>query len=498
MLGASFDGSLGCLENTRIKILPEIVHVLTTTTSTRNVFILSGPAGSGKTAIAHSVAHICDNEYGSLASSFFFKSGVNMRDRPDQLISSIAREFAGKNPTYASLVSEAIKKDLGLAGAPIKRQFHSLLHCLTSQLPPDTPPTTFVIDAIDEGWSKDLQVILESWAKLPSWIRLFVTFRDDGSVTHRFRSSPHIQWYDLDITSESNKSDIRTYIDRRLHEIAADTDYDLGEWPAAEDVDAMCQKAAGLFVWATVACSSIGDSDLNPIEQFKELVSDDVLRDTRAATAMDQLYLKVIVKCHLDDPRALLRYRECFGGVLCVKRPLSSADLNELLDVGHVFPTLRPLAPVLNGLLPGGSNTPIQITHGSLRHFATQENENYSIVERDQNASLALNCLRLIRKWMPSLAAFTRWITDDTRDGSSGIPTLPQNILSVVARYACELLLDHLIPVQHVTPELSNALELFIQHDLYGWLAVCAMLGTCQDIRPFLKWAEVCNVFHCF
>lgn len=290
-----------------------------------------------------------------------------------------------------------------------------------------------------------------------------------------------------------------------MHEIAADADHQLGGWPTAEDVDKLCWKANGLFIWAVVACNSIGDRDLDTIEQFDELVSEDVLRDTRAVTEIDELFLKVVSKCCLNEPRAQKRYRECFGGVLCIKRPLSSADLNELLDVPYVFPTLRTLAPVLRGLLPRDSNAPIQIIHGSLRHFATQGNENYTIVESEHNSSLALGCLRLIQKQMPLLAEFTQWLTDgvqdtgsnpedidgdtqgtdsdiqsvysDIQDTESAIPTPPQNAVSTILHYACEFLVDHLCQVKHVDPELLNALELFIQHDLYGWLAVCVMLG---------------------
>lgn len=454
--------------------------------------MLSGPAGSGKTAIAHSVAHICANTHRSLASSFFFKAGVNLRDRPDQLISSISRELAAKNPIYASLVGEAIENDPGLATAPIKRQFQTLLIHLTSQLSTDTPPIIIVIDAIDEGWSMELLGILELWAQLPSWVRLFVTFRDDGSVPHRLRSSSHIVWHDLDITTESNFDDIRIYVTGKLHEIAANRD--LQEWPAHGDINKMCQKANGLFVWAAVACNSIGDMDLDPIEQFNELINDDDVRDTRAADQMDELYLKVLSKCRVNDSRAHTRYHQCFGAVLSVKRALSVGALNELQGVSYIFPTLRRLAPVLTGLLPPGSDTPIQIIHQSLRQFATQAPSGYGIVESDQNTALALRCLLLIHEQIPLLVKYTQWITDEERSDERSLPLLPEETASEAFCYACEFVLDHLTGVKQISPELSGALEIFLRQDLYGWLAVCTMKGKCQDIRSLFEWTKVCVV----
>lgn len=488
--GAAFDGSLGCLDTTRTELLVDIIKRLTTEETTKNVFILSGPAGSGKTAIAHSVAHICNTTHRSLASSFFFKAGVSLRDRPDQLVSSIARGLAAKNSNYASFVSEAIENDPGLATAPIQRQFQTLLTSIASQLPTDTHPVAMVIDAIDEGWSEDLLEILESWAQLPSWIRLFVTFRDDGSVPHRLRVSPHIDWRDLDIASKSNHDDIRTYLAQKLHKIAANRD--LHGWPTLEDIEKMCRKANGLFVWAAVACNSIGEVDLDPIEQFNELLDDDVIRDTQAADQMDELYLKVLSKCQLNDARAQSRYQQCFGAVLSVRRPLSVGALNELLGVSHTFPTLRRLAPIMPGLLPPGSDTPIQVIHQSLRQFATRAPGRHALLESDQNAFLALRCLLVIHEQLPSLVEHTQWITDGKREGQRSLPLLPERIASDALEYACQFMMDHLTGVEHLSAELSGAIELFLRQNLFGWLALCTLKGKCQDIRVFLEWTQVC------
>lgn len=489
---ASYDESLGCLRTTRIKILAEIANFLTNTTASPNVFMLSGPAGSGKTAISHSVAHICDDIHHSLASSFFFKADVNLRDKPDQLISSIARDLAGKNSEYASLLSETVKGSPNLATAPINRQFQKLLVELTSQLPPNSPPVAIVVDAIDEGWAKPLLDILESWAQLPSWIRLFATFRDDGSVPSRLRTSSHMCWFDLDITAESNTDDIQLYVAEKLRAVAADRE--LTEWPTPNDINKLCRKANGLFVWAAVACNSIDDVDLAPIEQFNELVEDDELRDTRAADQMDELYLKVLSKCPLENPRALSRYQQCLGAVLSVRKPLSAAALNELLGVSYVSQTLRRLAPVLSGLVPVNVDNPIQTIHQTFRQFVTQGTGKHVISRSDQDQSLALRCLILIHERMPTLANHTQWLNDEKQDEKTGVPLLPENTISVALRYSCKFLLAHLTGVECVSPDLSLAVEKFMYRDIYGWLGLSAMMGECQDVRTLIEWVKVCFI----
>ncbi|KZP20311.1 hypothetical protein FIBSPDRAFT_954683 [Athelia psychrophila] len=67
--GASWDPNLACLPGTRVSIL-SIINVWSRSLDGPNVFWLKGVAGSGKTAIAHTVAQTL-REDGRLASSFF-------------------------------------------------------------------------------------------------------------------------------------------------------------------------------------------------------------------------------------------------------------------------------------------------------------------------------------------------------------------------------------------------------------------------------------------
>ncbi|KIL64088.1 hypothetical protein M378DRAFT_43555, partial [Amanita muscaria Koide BX008] len=62
-----------CLEGTRTEILDEIKGWVTTTDATApQVLWLSGPAGTGKSAIAHSVARWWMEDSGGIGSCFCF------------------------------------------------------------------------------------------------------------------------------------------------------------------------------------------------------------------------------------------------------------------------------------------------------------------------------------------------------------------------------------------------------------------------------------------
>lgn len=305
-------------------------------------------------------------------------------------------------------------------------------------------------------------------ARLPSWVRIFITLRDDGLIPPRLRSQTHIRWHEIDISAVSNDHDIRVYITKRVRIIGVDRD--LKHWPIDFIVYCLCEKADGLFVWAVVACNLITDVDLDPFEQFEELVcGDSSLRDTRASSQLDELYSKVLSKCYLDEPRALSRYDQCVGTSLILKRPLSILAINNLLGIKHAQYTLRPLAPILVVLAGPHQQQLVQIIYQSFRDFVTQEIANSSslkqhmIVPSEHNESLALHCLVIISKEMPLLTEHTGWIVNMERDCESSIPKLRDCIISEALWYACVYVMEHIDAVAQPVPALSDALIQFLR-----------------------------------
>lgn len=485
------------MKNTRSTIIKEVVDFLTSLdVDEKRIFLLSGCAGSGKTAIAHSVAYICAQMHHSLGASFFFQAGHNLQNNPKYLIVSLARELSARNPEYAACLSEAIEAYPGIVHSSLANQFHCLLLRPASQVSAHAQPTAIVIDALDEGWSESLLDIIKSCANLPSWLRIFITVRDDASILTRLRTQTHISRREIDISSDSNHRDVRVYVGERLRTIASDRN--LVNWPTNITIDRMCNKADGLFVWAAVACNSIADIDLDPLEQFEELVGGGPLRDTKVSSRMDDLYLKVLSKCHLDEPRALSRYHECVGTLLALKRPLSIPAIDKVLGNKHAQLTYRPLSSVLPGLM--NQPHPIQIIHHSFREFITQEvaenspSKKYMVVPSEHNKFLALHCLKIIREELPIVAEHTELIVDEERDTEGSILELREGVISEALWYACEYVMEHIDSVSSPTPDLSEALAHFLRNDSYGWIAVCAMKGKCQESLKLQRYWQVRTV----
>jgi hypothetical protein len=92
--GASWSLALVCLADTRTTLLDHIwtwIHNGEEGTSAE-ILWLSDVAGSGKTAIAHSVSQRCHDE-GILGSSFFFNREIPVRNQLQKLFSTITRDL---------------------------------------------------------------------------------------------------------------------------------------------------------------------------------------------------------------------------------------------------------------------------------------------------------------------------------------------------------------------------------------------------------------------
>jgi hypothetical protein len=96
--GARYEVDKGCLPGTRKGVIEEIMEwVNSDADGVPRVLLLSGMAGVGKSAIAHSLAKLFDG-LGRLGSSYCFDRANQAVCRPDNLFSTIARDLADLDP----------------------------------------------------------------------------------------------------------------------------------------------------------------------------------------------------------------------------------------------------------------------------------------------------------------------------------------------------------------------------------------------------------------
>ncbi|KAG2753878.1 hypothetical protein P692DRAFT_201705064, partial [Suillus brevipes Sb2] len=77
------------------------------------VMWLSGPAGKGRSAIAHTIANWF-NETGGLGSCFCFGRHTEADRRHEKIFSAIARDLADRNPGMKRALADTVKNDTSL------------------------------------------------------------------------------------------------------------------------------------------------------------------------------------------------------------------------------------------------------------------------------------------------------------------------------------------------------------------------------------------------
>ncbi|KIK35362.1 hypothetical protein CY34DRAFT_587433, partial [Suillus luteus UH-Slu-Lm8-n1] len=383
---AGLDTRKQCLEGTRTEILSEITEwVNSTGDNVPCVLWLSGPAGTGKSAIAHTIAKWFE-DMGGLGSCYSFDRQREADRRHEKIFSTIARDLADRDPEMRRALADAVKTAPQLkTTADIAQQWQKLLiEPLKKSSRPSGEPIVITIDALDESGGQqtreDLLRILagkhpavQKITDLPGNFRFIVTSRPDRDIEDKFRGVLHIRQMSMDdIPQADAERDIRTYVSKQLEEL------DFQD----KDLAVLAEKAGGLFEWARLACGYIKHSNigLSPQDCYNAVVSSDPAERSVLLYDMYRLILTGIMhgdtSPHPPKIRStkLARFRSVMGQILCTTEPLPLASLNAMR---RHFPTTEDNFDVelvvksMGSLLSGTTNpdSPIRPLHASFCDF---------------------------------------------------------------------------------------------------------------------------------
>ncbi|KAJ7136843.1 hypothetical protein C8R44DRAFT_608581 [Mycena epipterygia] len=271
--GARFDLRKQCLLGTREELLEKIFEwVNNADVDTPRVLVLNGVAGSGKSAIAHSVSRRF-NEMRRLGSSFFFLPDRPERS-PDKLFSTITRDLADLDPQW----KEALKQNIGARAVRntscVLEQFEEFI------IKPAASsvyfgPVVIVIDALDAtgdpSMRKDLVSLLSMrTADFPSNFRILITARPEPDICHAFNDQKGVHWWDIQkvVDKQSTLDDIADFFDSELSDFAG------LKW-SERYCRKMTTKSEGDFGWAAFACAFIKElgAAQPPSERMSQLLS---------------------------------------------------------------------------------------------------------------------------------------------------------------------------------------------------------------------------------
>lgn len=382
---------------------------------------------------------------------------------------------------------------------PISNQFVELVLGPAISCTRDLPKhLVIIIDAVDEGFSNDLLRILEEEIpKLPSNFRILITSRDHQFITP-LRKCSHVTWRSIDIRQRSTRDDVAAFVRHRFEQIARRNE--LEDWPQEGAIDKFLKRAAGLFIWASVACNYIEQS-ISPREELDDLLQE-ALFDTNTIVQMDKLYTSILRNCPWNEGRFTRRFEVALGIVVVSARPLSARAIAVLLDIDNILDTYKPLGAIISGVF--SSDQPLQLVHLSVREYLSdrahkssvlpdvslEDQQKWAINEPRQHQNLALCCLRTLNKELRRFRSATNFVLKTPLRSSDVEPTEEADI-SEALRYACDFWIHHLVAAPSLASELEDAIEKFLREDFLVWMCLCATSRAFQGLGRAREWYKV-------
>ncbi|KIJ52229.1 hypothetical protein M422DRAFT_776348 [Sphaerobolus stellatus SS14] len=498
--GTRYESGRACLPGTRVDILQEISDWVCDLDHSQRIFVLTGPAGAGKSAIANSLAKQFDR-IGRLGSSFCFGRPGVLRAL-ETFLPTIARDLTDRDPNFKKSLGKHIDSNKSLTTTKdLSDQFeqfialHSGNSCFIGHV-------LIVIDALDEsGDALQRSTLLRLLAdptmvqKLPPYVRIFITARPEKDIVGAFSRSSHahiLRLFDA-VPAEDVKQDILAFV---RHQLIGDSVYSL---PDIEEDHCLqiAEKSQGLFQWAAVVCRLLKEAEakaLSPLEELPSLLmvpSSDLDHIYRAA--LDRNFA-------IDNIKLKERFRMIVGFILSAQEPLSSATLMSLVtaynkaDGQNAVNLILPrLGSLFNGVTGGGLMSPV---HTSVREFLVDEGRsgNFYIQTEACHMGLTLATLKVLNNNLHF---------NMCKLGNSHIPN--SDIIDLKARieasiptdvaYSSKFTGNHLqVSAKHLSSsvpsqaqELSILIKSFLEERLLFWLETLGLLRAADNAHSFLS-----------
>ncbi|KAH8744548.1 hypothetical protein F5883DRAFT_476236, partial [Diaporthe sp. PMI_573] len=507
---ADVQGSPKCDEGTRIRIQQTITQ-WADNPSAEPLFWLGGPAGTGKSTIARTVA---DAFHGKkrLAAGYFFKRGEQGRNDTSRLFPTLAMQLAEADPSFKGCLRKSLD-NLGQEAVEKKAlefQFEKLLWLPMTGLPStDTRqlPRVIVIDALDECERPEhLSQVLALASKLCTvntvCLRVLLTSRATPDIVDARRE---ICYRNLDLTEErreETRTDIATFLNQRFTSIRMK--WDIREaWPEHGQLTRLIDLSttpSPLFIYAATLCRFIDEEREDPIEQL-----DLWLQQCDSNTPqLDQIYQPILHYVlfgsynTLEKPKPLAEnhraeFFDVLGAVVLVATPLSCQAIASLLSIPtrRVNLRLRNLHAVLNA--PKNLVSPIRLLHKSFSDFLLSQEDSrstgYRLNAEETHAMLATKCIQRMQKGLKQdicniqkLGASRDDIDQKDIDGN-----IPADL-----RYACLYWVYHL---QRSGRAMHDDIIAFLYEHFLNWLEALSLLGRLSDgalaLRELREMIEV-------
>ena len=461
----------------------------------QRVFWLNGLAGTGKSTIAQTFSEITFAD-GKLGASFFCSRDFEDRSNLQAIFPTLAFQLAHQYPRFRTQLLLVLKANHDVERESLSSQLEKVI---VRPFKKTRISTLIIIDALDECKDKQpasalLSVLSRYIHEIPG-VKFFITGRPEPPIREGFRLKSLRPITDVlklhDVKRSSVDEDIKLYLRAYLTDIRetrSDCEFP-EEWPSSYDINILCKKAGGLFIYAATVVKFVASEWHLPTERLDLII----LRSQGVAheEGIDLLYTQILdLAFHGANPgeqELYSRFRNVVGAVLLVFRPLSRKTLSNLLahcgTPSHISTTLRFFHSLLN--VPDSEDESIRVFHKSFPDFLTDrarcKDERFFIDPSVHHENILFSCLDLMKKHLKknicNLDDYA--VLSEVEDLSAR----REAFIGSALEYACRFWTSHLSNIPGDGPgakRVQEAIDEFFAQRLLRWIEVLSILGHLQ------------------
>ncbi|TEB23154.1 hypothetical protein FA13DRAFT_1740295 [Coprinellus micaceus] len=391
-----------CHEETRVAIREDIVSWIKHgegDEDPKRMMWLSGPAGSGKTAIAGSVAETCEEE-GLLAATFFFSSFSGSAERSSKrgLIATLAYHMSQNDSLhqFKSHLHAAVDRQPNIFRKNLKEQAKCLILEPFRKVYGDQEsrvgwPKVVIIDGLDEvvaaqhhasmdhqlpATSEDdqveiLQVLLILSKDLFFPFRIFVASRPERNIADFFSDDAPGTAVNLFLDSRYQPdADIRRFLESKFAGIRRRAGILSPLWPGENAFNRLVEMSSGQFIVPVTIVRWV-ESGL-PRQQLDEILNLVDVGNKNPFATLDALYRHILNRALNpdNDPRLVVKWIMSINSAVFSNTPPVMFWRGFLEDQeGELNYRLAPVASLIFVPPPNDSSSVIAIYHKSLTDF---------------------------------------------------------------------------------------------------------------------------------
>ena len=480
----------GCLRGTRADVLLQLEHWLKDEQDHR-VFWLNGLAGTGKSTIAQTFAEITFAD-GDLGASFFCSRDFEDRSNLQTIFPTLAFQLAYRYPLFREQLLRVLRANPGVGRDSLCSQMEEVI---VGPLMATRIRTLIIIDALDECKDEEpasaiLSVLSRYIDRIPR-VKFFITGRPELRIRSGFRLAslrPVTEVLRLhDVERSSVDSDIKLFFRTRLADVAEDRSdcSQIEDWPSSYEIDILCQKAAGFFIYASTVIKFIASGHHTPAERLTLIASLPQCTAHEGQSGIDLLYTQVLEYAFHDvstnNKEFYFCLRSVLGAVVLTFNPLPMEALSTLLKRSNISTTLRFLHSLL--LVPESKADPIRVFHKSLPDFLMDlgrcKDERFFISPSVHHQEMLFACLSLMKeKLKRNICNLDNCaVISKVED----ISALRKEHIGDGLEYACQFWARHLVDTPssgYDVEEIQKAIDQFFTTHLLFWIEVLIVIGS--------------------